>query len=360
MPNEEFKPDAVKDARQGQSPGFRTVIKHLGRSVSHNIGWKIMCVVLAVCLWGILITQDSTLLRQKQLTDATISVLNEDTLQRNGFIVVAGLEEDKLEGVTIKAEVPQAYYDQVTAANYNVRVDLSRIRTAGEQVLNVISTSTTTYGRVLDLSVKQLTVMVEEYVPRSRIPVRVETVGQAPDGFYASAATVDPSYIGIAGPRSLVESVARCVAQYDMSLLPAQTGTERVAVPFTLYDRQGNEVSKEDIDVTASDVSIDSVTVEQTLYRAVELPVTTAGLTTGTPKKGYEIKSIVVEPSKIRLAFADNDVISLTHIYPAGTIDVSGADSPLIASVALSRPSGTLNMSDDQIYVTVNIGPKTE
>ena len=173
-------------------------------------------------------------------------------------------------------------------------------------------------------------------------------------------ATVDPSYIGIAGPRSLVESVARCVAQYDMSLLPSETGTERIAVPFVLYDRQGNVVSQEDIDVTVSDVSIDSVTVEQTLYRSIVLPVTTVGLTTGTPKKGYEIKSVVVEPAEIRVAFADNDVTALTHIYPSGTIDVSGADAPLIASVALSRPSGTLYMSDDEIYVTVNIGPKTE
>ena len=84
------------------------------------------------------------------------------------------------------------------------------------------------------------------------------------------------------------------------------------------------------------------------------------GLTTGTPKKGYEVKSIVIEPAEIRIAFADNDVGALTKIYPAGSIDITDADAPLIASVTLSRPNGTLYMSDDQIYVTVNIGPISE
>ena len=125
-----------------------------------------------------------------------------DTLRRNGFIIVSGLES--LPTVRFRADVPQKVYNIASASNYNLRIDLARIHDTGEQTLNIISTTTNTYGTVTEMSVSTVTVQVEEYISRSRIPVRLSTTGNPPDGFYAAGASVDPSYVTVSGPRSLV------------------------------------------------------------------------------------------------------------------------------------------------------------
>jgi YbbR domain-containing protein len=260
--------------------------------------------------------------------------------------------------VRIKVDVPQKYYNQVSASNYNVRVDLSKIRSAGEQVLPVVATSSATYGTVTDISVSQVTVVVEEYVMRSKIPVRLETIGEAPAGFYGGAASVDPVYVAIAGPRSQVENVVRCVAQYDMAYLPAQNGTERTAVPFILYDRADQLVPQDDISVSTGGVLIDSITVEQTLFPINKVFVATAGLTAGTPEKGYEVKSISVEPAFVSIAFSYADTKRSEYIYPQDAIDLSGLKESTVVAVSLKRPSDTIYMSTDTVYVTVDIGPE--
>ncbi len=356
MPNDVNRQENEKQEALKTLP-IRSILRRLWRIVRHNWAWKLGCLLLALCLWGTLITQNTSLVRTKIIQDVTINVLNAETLQRNGYVVVSGLEEDKLNGVRIKVDVPQKYYDSVTAANYNVRVDLSKIRSAGEQVIPVISTSSATYGSVTDLSTTQLTVVVEEYMMRSRIPVRIESTGQSPDGFYAAAASVDPIYIAIGGPRSQIETVAYCVAQYDMSYLPQKAGTARTAVSFVLCDKQGNVVDQSKISVSTGDVLIDSITVEQTLYDMMLLPVATTGMITGTPRKGYAVKSISIEPAYIRVAFKNEDSHLLTHVYPQGTVDLTDATNSVVASVPLSRPADAYYISADSVYVTIEIGP---
>lgn len=62
----------------------------------HNWGWKLLSFLLAVCLWAGLITQDPNLTRERRFTDVPITLTNQETLRRNGLIVLSGLEEDNL------------------------------------------------------------------------------------------------------------------------------------------------------------------------------------------------------------------------------------------------------------------------
>ena len=138
---------------------FKALLQRVASLFTHNWQWKLISVLLAVALWSGLITQDDTLTRSKTFEDVTINVLNADTLRHNGFIVVDGLQD--LPTVTIEADVPQKNYNAAAASNYNLRVDLSRIRSAGEQTLNLLTTTTTSYGSVSEMSVSSITVQVE-------------------------------------------------------------------------------------------------------------------------------------------------------------------------------------------------------
>lgn len=326
---------------------------------TNNWPWKLLSLVLAICLWSGLITQDGSLSREKVFTDVPISVVNADALRRNGFIIVSGLED--LPGVRLTVDVPQKNYNTVTATNYNLRVDLSRIREAGEQTLQVLSSSTSTYGTVTGISVESVTVQVEEYVSRSRIPVRLNSTGALPAGFYAGDPQVDPSFVMVSGPKSLVENVVRCMADYDLSTITPSPGQERTAVPFRLLDSAGEEISSSLIDVTSQSVSLDSITVSQTLYTAKTLVINTADLVTGVPEDGYSIKRISAEPATIVAAGKEVFINSLNELhvveYIDQPIDITGMNTTITRNISLVKPSDIVYFGNDTVMITIEIAP---
>ncbi len=339
---------------------FKALLRRVRSICTRNWQWKLLSLLIAICLWSGLITQDDSLTREKTFTDVTINVVNSDTLRRNGYIIVSGLED--LPTVRIRANVPQKVYNTVKASNYNLRVDLSQISGVGEQTLNIISTSTATFGSVTEISVSTITVQVEEYITRSRIPVSIAYSGALPDGLYSSSVSVDPGTVAVSGPKSLVNSIVRCVADYNMSVLTDKTGVERTAVPFRLLNGSGNAVDTSLLSVTSESVILDSIIVEQTLYRKKELVINTTGLTTGTPAEGYEVKRISAEPASVQTAGTSELLESLTDLhlieYATGSIDISGLSSTISRNIRVTKPEGMTYLSDETILVTIEIAPK--
>lgn len=344
----------------GQKIDYKAILQHIGAQLAHNWPWKAVSLVLAICLWSGLITQDESLTREKVFNDVTINVVNSDTLRRNGYIIVSGLED--LPTVRFKADVPQKMYNVASASNYNLRIDLSRIHGTGEQMLSVISSSTNTYGTVTEISVSSITVQVEEYISRSRIPVRLSTTGAAPEGFYAASASVDPSYVTVSGPRTLVNSIVRCVADYNMSLLTPASGLERTAVPYRLVDAAGDEVDSSLIDITSESVLLDSLLVEQSLYQTRTLVVNASDLTIGTPAEGYAVKRITTEPASLTIAATDQIISALNEIhlveFISAPIDITGASSVIRRNVRIERPAGMAWSSSDTVLITIEIEPE--
>ncbi len=328
----------------------------LKKYVLPNWPWKLLSFLIAVFLWGGLITQDDTLTREKTFTDVTINVTNSDTLRRNGYIVVDGL--DQLPTLKMRVEVPQRMYNSVTATNYNPRIDLSSIKATGEQTLPVRFTNTTTYGSVSDLSVESVAVTVEEYITRSRIPVRLNITGQLAENLYAAAPTADPLYVTVSGPKSLVNSIVRCVVDYDLGLL-SDTGNERTAVPFKLVDTAGNGIDMTLIEVTSESVLLDTILVEQNVYASKTLPINALDITTGTPAGGYVIKSITTEPSSLIVAGTDtwieNASALLLSEFITEKINVSDASATIHRSVRISKNADISYFSQDTLLITIEI-----
>lgn len=186
-----------------RDPRLTMLLDGLKRIFIHNWPTKLLALLLAIILWGGLITQDPTLTREKHFSSVSVSVSGEESVKRNGFIVTSDLTS-LLGDVSLTADVPQMQYANAKATNYNVRIDLSRISSAGEQEIRILSTNSSTYGTVSSIQPSTVTIDVEEYITRFRIPVSVQTVGSAPEGYYAGAATLDPPTVTISGPKSMV------------------------------------------------------------------------------------------------------------------------------------------------------------
>ena len=343
--------------RQGE-PGGRTdsVWKRLWNVISYQWQWKLLCLLLAVCLWGIVISQNTTLTREKIIQGVTVNQ-NAETLRQKGLIVVGGLEE--LETVTVKAEVPIRYYNTVNSSSFKVSLDFSEVTGPGEQDVRLVAASSI-YGTVKEISIPNVLLTVERYITKGNIPVRIDQMGETPEGYYAKSARAEVSDVSVAGPASVVNSIARCIVHYTVPAWDGGFGTERTASPIEFYDRSNSPVSNRYLTVTADGlgVEISTVTVQQTFYPAARLSLSDAGLVQGKPAEGYEVKNVRFSVDSIIVAAEDLSMLTENTAFLTGTVDITGLSADYTAVLDVMRPSSYVYVSTDKVAVTVEIGPE--
>ncbi len=340
--------------RRGARKTSQAALFHLWHMLRHNLGWKILALFLAVALWAGLITQDPTLIREKTFTDVPVTIVGAETLKKNGKIILNDLSNTY---VRLRVDTPQKEYGNVTAANYNVRLDLSRITDIGPQEIKITATSTSTYGTVVEIVPDTIHVDVEKYDTLYRIPVTAVRKGDPPSGYYSTSPAVNPPTVAISGPKSLVERVSRVVATYDQSTLPAREDLVRFSVPFILVDAFEEEISSSLIEVTSESVLLKNVIVEQTLFGTKVIDLSKAALTKGTPNTGYQVKSVSVTPSQIVAAGRQEALDQIGQLFLESPVDMNGASESFTSVIKVSKPAGIENLSSTSVTVLVEIEP---
>lgn len=339
-------PKKEKDTR------FSRFARGVRRIISSNWFLKVFAVLIALCLWSVLIASDGTLLREKVFQNVEVTVTGADTLRTRGYIVLDDVST-LLPSVRMKVEVPQANYARATGSSYNPRIDLTKIRASGQQELSV--TTSTSYGRVLEVEPSTVTVNVDEYAMRGRIPVVVESVGSIPEGLWADTPRTDPSYVTIGGPQSLVSGVTRAVAKLDLSKLTASPQTQRSAVTLELQDADGKVLDSPLIQITNQSVIIDSIIVETDVYPSVELPVDAATAVTGAPAEGFVLDNVVVTPATLRVAGTREVLGGLTAAIVDTPLSVEGAEASVSGAAKLRRMSDLKYVSASEVLITADV-----
>ena len=339
--------------------GLRKVPFQFIRLITNNWPWKLLALFLALCLWAGLISQDRTLTRERLFTDVPLSVTGAEALRRNsGLIVLSGLESENLQA-RLRVRVPQREYANVSYLNYNPRLDLTRITEPGEQTVRVVTTSSSTYGSVEDVSPSTVTVMVDEYVTNYRVPVTVNVTGEYPEGLYGSAISRDPSMVAVSGPRTVVDQISHVSVDYSASSLSPRAGTVRTAIPIRFIDHNGETVESDLLEVTSAGIVLRSIVVEQTLYSTRLLPVSITDLTSGQPAKGYRVKRVRISPSLLRAAGTEEALDAAEHLFVDMPVNVSSAKETFTQNVRAKKPADLAYLSSEMLTVTVEIEPAT-
>jgi YbbR domain-containing protein len=201
-----------------------------------------------------------------------------------------------------------------------------------------------------------VTLTVDEYVTRYRIPVTVVTKGDAPEGFYATAPATDPPMIAVSGPRTIVQQIVSAQVIVDQASLPAQEGTVRRALPFNLVDEKGAVISSDMLQVTSESVLVDSIVVEQELYMLKQVPLSDVGVIRGEPAQGYEIKSWKITPDMLTIAAPRDTLSGIDAMFTDSYVDVTGMTDSINKSLRV-RLSDVEYSSATTASVVVEIGP---
>ena len=329
-------------------------LKHL---IFHNWGFKILAIIMSILVWAGLISQDVTLTRDKTFNDVNVNISGSDTIKRNGYIVVSDLNE-ALKGVSAVAAVPQMQFDRADASAYNIRLDLSRINGTGEQEVRLLSSTSSTYGRVTSISPESITVMVDDYVFRYRIPVSVTVTGETPTGWYMYSPSVDPPLVAVSGPRDLVNSISRARVFLDTSEIEWTEGTAVMSGELKLYNRSGEPVDSPLLEMTYEGVKVDSVVLETTILPTLTFETDSIISTINQVKRGYEVKAVHISPESITVAARGDVLEQLTELsLSEHYVDLKNLTETTSFQIKVNKPSEDAVLNNDTISVTVEIQP---
>lgn len=321
----------------------------LKRWLLNDFWLKVFSLVLALGLWSYVLTNDSSITRERTLTNLYVTVSNQSTFDSRNLAVTEALS-DTLPQVRVSVEVTQNDYYKITSNNVRVELDLSRVRETGEQTVPL--TASTVYGEVTGIYPDSVTLNVDELEKRN-VQVEVQLKGADTENKSYSQPTSNPSIITISGPKSLVEQVTNARAVMDLTDVDT-TGTITRAVSFTLLDEDQNEVSYPTLSLSSS-----SVITSVDIYPQKSVPVETdqAKILTGSVPTGYQIDSVEVQPAEIDVAGSQKFLESLdtVQIY---SINVSNMRTTTTKSTRVNRQSDMRSLSTEEVMVTIHISEK--
>lgn len=312
--------------------------------VSHNLGLKLLSLVVAVLLWNFVVTSNTSITRTKTLSNLTGYISGQSTLETYGLSLLENPTE-ALSNISVQIDVSQSEYAKPSAANVQVTLDLSRVRSVGTQ--EVPLKATTSYGRVVRIIPESLTLTFESLDSRL-IPVNVQISGEKDKKCWYNVSRSNPSVLTISGASSVVQSIASAYAYVDVT---DEKESFIAAEKYVLLDSDGNEIPQSMLNRSSSSISV-SVDV----YPTEDIPVSTdlANVVTGQVKPGYVIESVTIQPDKITVAAEEELLAGLTelHIEP---ISVEGLSQSIAARAKLTTLSAFKYVSADEVYVSINI-----
>lgn len=323
---------------------LKRFFKAIWVSLSHNLGLKLLSLLLAILLWSYVVSSNPSITRTKDINGLTAYLTNESTLNANRLALSEDPSEE-LENISVRLEVPQSSYALASAENVQVTLDLSSVRSAGTQ--EVALSATTSYGRVLKILPESVTLDFEAYDSRS-VPVNAAVTGDQDENTWYNINRLNPEELVISGPSSVVQTIASAYVYVDVTDRDTSYVT---AARFSLLNYNGEEIPQ-----TLLSSSSSSVTVGVDVYPTKELPISTdiEDVVQGTPAEGYEVTSVTIQPEAVTVA-ADQELLdNLTELL-IQPVDVSGLSQTFSQRTRIATLTDFRDISTEQVYVTVNI-----
>ncbi|MBQ8109987.1 MAG: hypothetical protein IJ124_07525 [Clostridia bacterium] len=317
-------------------------------SLSNHLGLKLLSLLLAILLWNYVITTNTSITRAKTIYNLT-GYINGQSLLGDRQLALTEDPGQRLSGISVSVEVPQADYAKVSQDNIQVTLDLSNVRSAGTQ--EVPLRATTSYGRVRSILPASLTLNFEPLDSRS-VAVNASVVNGSSNYWY-NVTRNNPSVLTVSGAASVVQSIASARVLVDASGMDSSTTTVQ---SYVLMNSDGEEIPQ-----TMLNCSSTSVSVSLEVFPCREIPISsgTANLVTGTPAPGYVIQSVTVQPESIQVAAERELLDSLTELV-IEPVSVEGVSQSFSARASVSRLLDFKNVSSEQVYVNVTIAEETE
>lgn len=321
--------------------------------IFHNWALKVSSVVIAVVLWFVIYTiddQPST----KYLYNVPVTFLNTEAITDDNKVYQVLDGTDVVRRITMKTTTSVSA--DLRDSDIKVEADFSKMKLDGTVELNIYSerhNDDITFKSTSD----ELKLLVEDKVQKY-LSLDTEWKGELAKGFMIGSNKLSPNRISVSGAESIMNTISKAVAVVDVSGISEDIFSY---ADIVLYDAEGKEVSKEQLEMDMTQVS---ATVEVLATKTV--PVTyVAG---GTPAEGFAPKGeFTSEVTEVLIAGKKSVLNSVTEIVVQDEdITIEGASENVVLRVDLDNylPTGIIRANrqshNGQVEVTFHIAPIVE
>lgn len=269
-----------------------------------NLGYKILAVVLAIMVWGIVVNIEDPY-TSTSFRNITVNILNEESIASLDKVY-----EIQSGGViNVRASARKSVLAKLRSDDIVAEADLSSL-----SLTNAVSIKLSCprfENVILKPDVEMLKITLEDEAT-AQFKVDVNTVGTLSDGLALGDVVVRPNLIKVSGAQSLIDRISEVRVEVDVTNM---TEDFKTRVEPKAYDANGKMMDATRLSFSSSEVRV-SVGVNETK----EIPVHVR--TKGEPELGYHLISVEYEPKQIQVTGKEGVLSKISEI-PI-TLDITG------------------------------------
>ena len=319
------------------------------KTLTKNLGFKILAVVFAFILWLVVYNTDDPTITVSYTTNVTVENASAVTDMNKCYEVLNGTNT-----VSFAVTAKRSVLNKLEDTDFTAVADMNRmiVNEDGDKANVPIEITSKRSNSSLKYNGKNkyLEVSLEDLMKR-RFIITADTSGKVADGYALGEVTVtNPNVLNVSGPASIVNKIDSVVATIDVDGM-SMTLSDNV-IP-ALYDADGQE-----IDTTKLKLSNTTVTISAKILSVKEIPLVFS--TSGVPYGDNRVVEISSKPETIKVKGSSTTLNPLSSLnIPGDVLNVSGASEDITTTIDISEylPDGVelVNASDATVTVTVRI-----
>lgn len=324
---------------------MKGAIRKIQASLTHNVGIKVVAVIVATLIWLIVINltdPEKTIV----IYNIPVKVTHEEVIRN--MDMVYEVTSNKYINITVSGK--RSLVAKLSVDDFVATASLKELSKVNSIPVEV-SAKQGSVARKITIekqSVQTLQVEVEE-IKKQTFDIEVEYSGSAATGYVPSNYSLSKNTVSITAPSSILKNIDRVVAQCEL---------EGNSVDFTdkcklsLYDSDGNVIKTKHIKMSSRNVD---VTVE--IDREKEVPIEIGNI--GTPAEGYEVLTTTLSQDKVKITGENALLEGIDTIYIGNEIDISKSKKKYSKTIDLTKyiPEGVTINGETLLQVDIEISP---
>ncbi|MGF0101194.1 CdaR family protein [Bariatricus sp. SGI.019] len=311
-----------------------------------NFGLKILAFFIALFMWLIVVNIDDPV-TDKTYTGIPVQVINEEvvTSANRTYQIVDDTQE-----VSVTVTAQRSVLNDVKAEDIVAIADMKEM-SLGTQIPIEVKIEGYKYDSAVS-NPRNLQIQIDDEA-KNNFPITPTTLGTVREGYVIGELKANPEKVTIRGPKTVIDSINRVVAEVDVSGLSSDTEVEARLV---LYDANNNVI---DQSLLANNLGKEGLTVEVTLHqiKSVKVELDTSMVTAAD---GYKISEISVEPQEVRISGSKSALARVTEIsVPASALTAVNLTQRTERSIDISQylpeDVSLVDENADNVVVTIAV-----
>ncbi len=314
------------------------------RRLTANWGLKILAFFSAVLMWLVVVNIDDPV-TDKTYNGIPVSVINEEivtTTNRTYQIV------DNTQEVSVTVSANRSVLNKIKSEDIVAIADMKEL-SLGTQIPIDVSIPGFKYEKAFTTP-GNLQVKIEDEA-KNNFPITPTTTGTVREGYVLGELKPNPEKVTLRGPKSVIDSISRVVAEANVSGLSENADIEGKLI---LYDMNNNVI---DQTLLANNLGKDGVSVRVTLNQIRSVPVK-PDTSMITAASGCKVSAVNVEPREVRVTGEEEDLDKLDKIeIPAEDLAISDLSERTERMVDISAylPDGVTLADENAGSVVITI-----